>query len=154
MHLKSIVYWAATGVLASGVLIGGVAELTRQQASLDSVARLGYPPYLLTILGFWKVPGALVLLIPGLPRIKEWAYAGIFFEMTGAVASHLMHGDSAIYVILPTFFAFLVIVSWALRPRSRMLGVLVAPADVTRSGASLMVSGASAHSADGGPSAR
>jgi hypothetical protein len=91
---------------------------------LDIITHLGYPPYLLTILGFWKLLGGVVLFAPGLPRLKEWAYAGIFFELTGAAASWVLHGDSAREMITPSILAVLAIVSWALRPPSRTLGVV------------------------------
>ena len=84
---------------------------------------LGYPVYFITILGFWKVLGAIALLAPRFPRLKEWAYAGIFFEMTGAAASHAVRGDAAWHVVVTLGFAVLAVVSWALRPPSRTLGL-------------------------------
>jgi len=77
----------------------------------------------LTILGFWKVLGAIALFTPRFPRLKEWAYAGTFFELTGAVASHAVCGDSVGRFIWPGFFAVCAVASWALRPQSRTLGV-------------------------------
>jgi hypothetical protein len=86
------------------------------------MVQLGYPVYLLTILGVWKLLGAIALLVPRFPRLKEWAYAGIFFEMTGAAASWALCGDNASALGL-LIFAALALASWALRPRSRILGV-------------------------------
>jgi uncharacterized membrane protein YphA (DoxX/SURF4 family) len=88
------------------------------------MVQIGYPPYVLTILGFWKVLGAIALLVPRFPRLKEWAYAGTFFELTGAIASHAASGSSAGHLIWPGFFAVCAVASWALRPQSRTLGVL------------------------------
>jgi hypothetical protein len=88
------------------------------------LAHLGYPVYVLTILGWWKVLGAIVLLAPRLPRLKEWAYAGTVFDLTGAAASFALRGDSA-GLSGPLFLAVLALASWALRPPSRTLGILI-----------------------------
>lgn len=85
---------------------------------------LGYPLYFMTIIGLWKVLGSVALLAPGFPRVKEWAYAGIFFNMTGAAVSHVAVGDAAWHVAVTLAFAALAIASWALRPASRMVGSL------------------------------
>jgi hypothetical protein len=73
----------------------------------------------LVILGVWKVLGAVAVLAPGLPRVKEWAYAGLVFNMTGAVASHLALGDGAETLAAPILFTGLTFVSWALRAPAR-----------------------------------
>ncbi|MFN0220947.1 DoxX family protein [Paenibacillus sp. KR2-11] len=104
--------------------LAGNGDLTNQWGTLETVEILGYPVYFLTVIGVWKVLGAIAILVPGLPRMKEWAYAGIFFEMTGAAASHAFVGDYGAYAyhILTTLgFATLALVSWALRPKSRKL---------------------------------
>lgn len=124
MQAKVIGYWATTTILALESLAGAEWDLARRPYVVDVIAHLGYPVYLLTILGFWKLLGALALLAPRLPRLKEWAYAGIFFEMTGAAASHAAVGDSADQLIAPLIFSVLAVASWALRPQSRTLGVL------------------------------
>jgi len=127
MKTKMIAYWITTIILAFVLLSGGVGELSHSWGTLETVTLLGYPVYFLTILGLWKVLGAIVILAPRFPRLKEWAYAGIFFNMTGAVASHALAGDYGIYafhIIVPLFFAALAIASWALRVQSRTLGNL------------------------------
>ena len=89
---------------------------------------LGYPPYFLTVLGVWKVLGAIAILMPRFPRLKEWAYAGIFFDLTGAAASYAAagdHGVSAFHILAPLFLAVLAVASWALRPESRTIGILI-----------------------------
>lgn len=131
MNAKNIAYWVITIVLAFCILSGGAAEAVHMQANVEGiVVRLGYPLYFLTLIGIWKVLGAIVILIPRLPRLKEWAYAGIFFNVTGAAFSHAAVGDYGVFafhVLINLFFAALVIASWALRPPSRMVGeVLVA----------------------------
>ncbi len=131
MKIRMIGYWMATSLIALETLAGGVVDLTHGRTSVfsgplvvDVITHLGYPVYILTILGLWKIPGAIVLLAPGLPRLKEWAYAGIFFELTGAAASFVLHGDGARELIAPVILALLAVASWALRPQSRMLGAL------------------------------
>lgn len=124
MKTKVIGYWATTSMLAFAMFAGGVADLAHLPVIDAGMTHLGYPLYFTTILGLWKVPGAIALLAPRLPRLKEWAYAGAFFDMTGAVASHIMSGDTLIQFLAPLFFAVCAIASWALRPESRVLGVL------------------------------
>jgi uncharacterized membrane protein YphA (DoxX/SURF4 family) len=121
--IKAISYWTTTGVVAFVLSTGGAAQLLQRPDNVDGLVHLGYPVYLGTILGFWKVLGAVALLVPRFPRLKEWAYAGCFFELTGAAASHALCGDGAGYVIGPLVFAALAVASWALRPQSRTLEV-------------------------------
>jgi hypothetical protein len=117
---KTIAYWIVTGFLALEILVGAGWDLSRHPHVVDVVTRLGYPVYLLMIVGAWKVLGGITLLVPKFPRLKEWAYAGVFFEMSGAAVSHLLAGDYS-GIALPAFFSMLTLVSWALRPRSRRL---------------------------------
>ncbi len=131
MKLKMIGYWATTIIVALELLAGGVTDLIRGPALLfvgDSVvlalAQLGYPVYLLTILGVWKLLGAIALLVPRFPRLKEWAYAGTFFVYMGAAASWVARGSGMGDLIWPLAFAVLTLASWALRPPGRTLGVL------------------------------
>jgi len=121
---KVISYWATTAILVFGMLSGGAAELTQQPGTIEGMLQLGYPVYFIMLLGFWKLLGAVALLVPRFPRLKEWAYAGIFFNMTGAAVSHVVSGDAAWHVIVTLTFAVLALASWALRPPSRTLGVL------------------------------
>lgn len=102
---------------------GGAAQLAHQKDAVAGMLHLGYPPYFLTILGFWKFLGGIAILAPRFPRLKEWAYARIFFEMTGAAASHAACHDPAWHVAVTIGFAALTVVSWALRPPSRILGI-------------------------------
>jgi hypothetical protein len=128
--LKStqLFYWITTTLIALETLVGGFADLTRGRTVLvsgpfvtDVLAGLGYPAYLLWILGIWKILGAITLGVPGFLRLKEWAYAGIVFELSGAVASLAACGRSA-DLIAPLFLLGLTFASWALRPPSRTLG--------------------------------
>jgi len=124
MPIKTIVYWVATGIVALELFAGGLMDLAHQQSLVDVMKHLGYPAYVMTILGFWKVPAAFVLLAPGLTRLKEWTYAGVLFELTGAIASHIFSGDQPTHLIAPLVFAILTAISWATRPQSRVLGDL------------------------------
>ena len=129
MKAKLIGYWATTGLLAFGLLAGGVAYLLRPPAIVAGMADLGYPLYVTSILGVWKLLGAVVLLAPGLPRLKEWAYAGAVFNMSGAVASHILSVNTLSEFLWPLLFALCALASWALRPPSRTLGILLAPGE-------------------------
>lgn len=121
---KMIAYWSVTLLLAAAVMLSGIGQLMRNAGNLELVTNLGYPLYVMTILGIWKVLGAIALVMPGFPRLKEWVHAGIFFLMTGAALSHAFandYGDYGSYIILPLSYAALNIASWALRPKSRKL---------------------------------
>jgi hypothetical protein len=125
MKEKAVAYWLITAFLVFNLLAGGLAELAQLQGNVDGMRALGYPLYVMTILGIWKMLGSLVLLVPGMPRLKEWAYAGIFFNMSGAAVSHAVAGDEAWHVYYTASLAIISLVSWALRPESRTLGAPV-----------------------------
>ena len=116
---RTLAYWIATVILAVECVVGGVMASLRMQPFLGILGHLGYPPYLMSILGAWYFLAGLALIAPGLPRLKEWAYAGLIFNYTGAVASHLAVGDEAAALIAPIVFALLAVTSWALRPSPR-----------------------------------
>jgi ammonia channel protein AmtB len=125
LNAKLIGYWTTTAIIAFVLLSGGVADLLRPQAAVEGMTALGYPLYFMTILGVWKILGGIVLVGPRLARLKEWAYAGAFFDFTGATASHVSVGDNAFHIITPLLIAAILLASWALRPPSRVLGVLL-----------------------------
>jgi len=118
MKGKKIGYWGATGLVGFALFAGGAADVAHVRPVVEGMARIGYPLYFLTILGIWKILGGLALVWPGLPRLKEWAYAGVFFLMTGAAVSHAVCGETG-HVVAPAVLAVLGMVSWALRPESR-----------------------------------
>ncbi len=131
MEAKAIGYWATTSILALEALVGGAVGLTNGREMVvagtpidDVMAHLGYPAYFARIIGIWEVLAGIALLAPRFPRLKEWAYAGIFFNMTGAAASRVVRGDDVSHIVAPLVFAGLAVTSWALRPQSRTLGVL------------------------------
>ena len=124
-------YWITTGLLALLVGSGGVAQVLHLPQNVEGIHILGYPTYFLTILGIWKVLGAIAIVLPRYPRIKEWAYAGVFFDLTGAAVSHAVAGDSGAYawhVLVALGLTGLAVASWALRPESRVLGTFDASA--------------------------
>jgi uncharacterized membrane protein YphA (DoxX/SURF4 family) len=129
---KRIFYWVTT-ILVAFFMSGGVAQILQYRANPHGVvAGLGYPMYFFLILGVWKVLGAIAILVPGFPRLKEWAYAGIFFDLTGAAASCAAvggYGAYAFHVIAPLLIAGLTVASWALRPPSRTVGMLFPATD-------------------------
>ncbi len=133
MKTKLISYWVVTIFTALELVAGGVTDLMHGKTALvaggsvtDVLAHLGYPVYLLSILGVWKLLGAIVLLAPRFPRLKEWAYAGCFFVYAGAVISGIARGldDPGTFIWPPLILAVLALASWALRPQSRILGDL------------------------------
>jgi uncharacterized membrane protein YphA (DoxX/SURF4 family) len=124
---KSIVYWAMTILVALPIGSGGLAQVAHMKESVDGFTHvLGYPAYFVTVLGVWKVLGAIAILVPRFPRLKEWAYAGIFFDLTGAAASWAAVGGSgeAFHILAPLIITGFLVASWALRPRTRTIGVL------------------------------
>lgn len=125
---RAIVYWTMTSLIAFFIGGGGVGQIWQYRANPHGmVPQLLYPTYFFAILGWWKALGALAILIPGFPRLKEWAYAGIFFDLTGAAASCAAVGGYGAYgfhVFVPLILTGFLVASWALRPPSRVLGVL------------------------------
>lgn len=121
MKAQTIGYWAATGLTALAFAAGGAADLSGAPNVIAGMTHLGYPAYVATILGVWKLLGAVAIVAPKFPRLKEWAYAGIFFDLTGAAVSHAASGDDAGKVITPLVIAGIAAASWALRPESRTL---------------------------------
>lgn len=118
---RTTVYWASTAVVAAEALAGGALDLARFDSYLSTLTDLGYPAYLATILGTAKVVAGVVVLVPGLPRLKEWAYAGILVNMLGAAASHVLAGSSPVNAVPPLALAAVAVASWATRPSERRL---------------------------------
>jgi uncharacterized membrane protein len=111
-----VIYWISTIWLALGMLSTGIVQLFKVQKEVDSIVELGYPVYFLTILGIAKILGVVAILIPKFPVLKEWAYAGFFFAMSGAVFSRIAAGDSLTEIFPPLLLLVLTLVSWYFRP--------------------------------------
>ena len=118
---NKIIYWISTIWLALGMLSTGAVQLFKLKADVDQITHLGYPVYLLTILGVWKIVGVVAVLIPKFPRLKEWAYAGFFFAMSGAAISHIVSGDSVKEIFPSLLLLILTVVSWYFRPDNRKI---------------------------------
>ena len=125
---NKLIYWISTIWLASGMLSTGALQLFKMKAEgavappgVYGITRLGYPIYFLTILGIWKILGVVALLIPRFPLLKEWAYAGFFFAMSGAVFSHIALGDSISEIFPSMLLLVLTVVSWYFRPADRKM---------------------------------
>src|SRR5687768_3500935 len=123
---NKIIYWIATIWLSLGMLSTGIVQLLKTEEEVDMMTHLGYPVYFLTIIGVWKILGVVAVLLPAgrqvfLNLIREWAYAGFFIAMSGAVISHLIIGDEAKEFFGPTLLLILTMVSWYFRPADRKL---------------------------------
>jgi uncharacterized membrane protein YphA (DoxX/SURF4 family) len=129
---RIIAYWVTTVIIGTEFAVGGVMDLLRLPPFFALLKHLGYPGYFSVILGVWKVLGTVAVLAPRLPRLKEWAYAGMFFNMTGAAASHLAVGDPPVTLVAPTIFTSLVAASWALRPLDRRIDLAGSAASSSR----------------------
>jgi uncharacterized membrane protein YphA (DoxX/SURF4 family) len=129
-NVKVILYWIPTTLIALETLAGGFVDLTHGRTDVfngprvaDVLTSLGYPVYVLLIIGILKIPGAITLVVPGFLRLKEWAYAGIVFELSAAAASHALCGQMQ-ELVAPLVLLGLALASWALRPPERVLGTL------------------------------
>src|SRR5262245_15896300 len=125
---NKIIYWVSTIWLALGMLATGTLQLFKVKAEgavappgVDGITHLGYPIYFLTILGVWKILGVVALLIPKYGLLKEWAYAGFFFAMSGAAFSHIAVGDSMNEIFPSSLLLLLTLVSWYFRPSDRKI---------------------------------
>ena len=121
---NKIIYWVATIWLALGMVSTAAVQLFKTkegQGGVDSITHLGYPVYLLTLLGLWKILGVVAVLIPKFPLLKEWAYAGFFFVMSGAIFSHIASGDSATEMLPALLLLILTALSWYFRPADRKI---------------------------------
>jgi hypothetical protein len=118
---RTAAYWIVTGVVVAECAVGGAMDLLRLPPFYPMLIDLGYPGYLATILGSAKLAAGVVLLAPGLPRLKEWAYAGVLINMVGAAASQFAVHHSVGDLVAPGMFAVLATLSWALRPAGRRL---------------------------------
>jgi DoxX-like protein len=118
---KLIWYWIITAILSFCIFFGGLAQALQVKDVLQGFKPLGYPAYFISIIGIWKVLGVIAILIPKFKLLKEWAYAGIFFTMTGAVISHIASHDVSAQIIAPVLLAVFTLLSWYLRPDDRKI---------------------------------
>jgi hypothetical protein len=116
-----VAYWVFTLFIAFNQLWAGVSDVLRAEPLFGVLLHLGYPPHLATILGVWKLLAAVALLAPGYPLLKEWAYAGLFFDFSTAVVAHATAGDGVVWFVGPVLSIGALVMSWYLRPPSRRL---------------------------------
>jgi hypothetical protein len=119
MTARSTLYWTTTTVTSLAFLSGGAACLLHVEANVQGMTALGYPLYFVSMIGAWKVLGGLALLAPATPRLKEWAYAGIAFDLIGAAFSHFSVGHAPEKVLIPLVILAVAAISWGLRPARR-----------------------------------
>jgi len=116
---NKIIYWVATIWLSLGMVSSGIVQLLNVPEEVKFITDMGYPLYFLTLLGFWKLLGVIAILIPKRPLLKEWAYAGFFFSMSGAAYSHIALKAGIAELAPPLFLLVLMALSWYFRPADR-----------------------------------
>jgi len=119
--VRKIGYWIATVLIALGYLTGAYFDIVQPEDMMAEAHKLGYPRFFFSILGVWKLGAGIVILVPRLPRLKEWAYAGIVINTTGAAATHIYMKDAIGDIVTPLVLLAIAMASWALRPASRKL---------------------------------
>lgn len=118
-----IIYWVATIWLSASMLASGTMQLLHMKEQKELFTQLGYPVYFLSILGVWKILGVVAILVPRFPLVKEWAYAGFFFAMSGAFVSHIVLSDPFDEVFPSVLLMLLIATSWYFRPASRKVAL-------------------------------
>lgn len=118
---NTIIYWISTIWLALGMASTGIVQLLQVDEEVNNITQLGYPVYILTIIGVWKMLGVMAVLVPKLPLLKEWAYAGFFFAMSGAIISHIVSDGPLSTIFPPLLLLVLTVLSWYFRPTGRTL---------------------------------
>ena len=119
--MRTIAYWTTTALLVPPIFLGALLDVASPPDVVQFFAGLGYPAYIGPIVGTWKLLATIAILAPRLPRLKEWAYAGLFFDLTGAAISQAASGHGVGDVLFPLVLAALAVASWALRPASRQI---------------------------------
>lgn len=116
---QKIIYWISTLWLSLGMVATGIVQIGKSQEEVSNITHLGYPVYFLTMLGIWKILGVVAILVPKFAILKEWAYAGFFFAMSGALFSRFASGDSLSQIAPALLLLALTVISWYFRPASR-----------------------------------
>ena len=118
---NKIVYWIFTALLCFGMTASGISQMLHLKEMNEIITHLGYPLYLMTLLGLWKLLGVIAILLPNFKLLKEWTYAGFFFLLTGALFSHVVLGDGGKAILEPLFQTIFLILSWYFRPANRKI---------------------------------
>lgn len=119
--IHKIIYWIATLWLSLGMVSTGIVQILNLPSEATFITQLGYPVYFLTILGVWKILGVIAILVPKFLLLKEWAYAGFFFAMSGALLSHIAAGNAITDMLPSVLLLVLIVLSWYFRPACRRL---------------------------------
>ncbi len=134
MNKRNIAYWATTGLLSFALLGSGIMKLAGAEEVAKNMAHVGVPGWMMPLLGFWMVAAVAALLAPGTARLKEWAYAGIVFQMTGGLVAHLAVGDPLGAAFPTVVLTALAVASYVLRPATRALAPIVPQTETTQAG--------------------
>ena len=118
---KLIWYWIITLILSFCIFSGGLMQALQVKGVVQGFKPLGYPTYFISLIGIWKMLGVIAILTPKFKLLKEWAYAGIFFTMTGAIISHVASNNASVEIIAPVILAIFTVLSWYLRPADRKI---------------------------------
>ena len=121
---NKIVYWIFTIWMSLVLVSSAIVQLLKVKDEVDTITKLGYPVYFMTIIGAWKILGVIAVLIPKRPLLKEWAYAGFFFTLSGAAISHIVSGDPFSKTVPSLFLLVLTVISWYFRPADRKVMAL------------------------------
>lgn len=121
---KLMWYWIITVILSFCLFTGGLAQAVQIRDVIAGFKPLGYPTYFISLIGIWKMLGIIAILVPGFKLLKEWAYAGLFFVMSGAVISHIAAGNVTIQIIAPILLTIFTVLSWYLRPANRKINTV------------------------------
>lgn len=122
---NKIIYWVATIWLSLGMVATGLVQLLKVASEVEYITGMGYPLFILTIIGIWKLLGVIAILIPKQPLLKEWAYVGFFFVMSGAIFSHIAVGNGIKDMGGPILLLVLTVVSWYFRPADKKVTLAV-----------------------------
>jgi uncharacterized membrane protein YphA (DoxX/SURF4 family) len=124
MNPRSIGYWTSTVIVAFIFISSGIFYVLGVPNVIEGVLHLGYPRYFVALLGTWKILGGVAILLPRFGRLKEWAYAGMFFDLTSAAVSSTAIGNAWWHILAPLSIAAITMASWLLRPSNRIVGTL------------------------------
>lgn len=116
-----IIYWIATALFTFGMTASGISQILGLKEMNEIMIHLGYPLYLMPLLGVWKLMGVIAVLVPNYKLLKEWSYAGFFFLLSGALISHIVMGNSGKSILGPLFQIIFLCISWYFRPENRKL---------------------------------
>lgn len=119
MKTRKIIYWIFTLWMSLGMVSTGIVQIFQQKTAPTFITGLGYPSYFLAFLGVCKILGVVAALMPGRPLVKEYAYAGFIFLMTGAIFSHIAHGDVFGEMFPSILLLVITLLSWSFRPSDR-----------------------------------